>query len=85
MSLLDMPNVGPVLAGNLNAVGIQTPEQLSELGCKDAFVRIRETVDPGACLHMLYALHGAIEGIPDGRLSDAAKEDLRRFYHNLQV
>ena len=33
--LLSLPNVGKVLAGNLRAVGIETPEQLRETGAKD--------------------------------------------------
>jgi DNA transformation protein and related proteins len=83
MDLLDMPNVGKVLAKNLNAVDIHTPEQLRGVGSKDAFLRIRTTADPGACLHMLYGIQGAIEGIPDGRLSDATKEELKSFYRSL--
>jgi DNA transformation protein and related proteins len=81
--LQTMPNVGKVLAENLLAVGIETPEQLSQVGSKDAFIRIRATVDPGACLHMLYGLQGAIDGVPDTRLSDATKADLRRFHRDL--
>jgi DNA transformation protein and related proteins len=83
MELLDLPNVGAVLGKNLNAVDIHTPEQLRDIGSKDAFLRIRTTVDPGACLHMLYGLQGAIEGVPDSRLSDATKEELKRFYRSL--
>jgi DNA transformation protein and related proteins len=83
MDLLDLPNVGKVLGKNLNAVGIRTPEQLRDLGSKDAFLRIRTTVDPGACLHMLYGIQGAIEGVPDSHLSDATKEELKRFYRTL--
>jgi DNA transformation protein and related proteins len=85
MDLQNLPNIGKVLANNLNAVGVHTPEQLRQLGCKDAFIRIRATVDPGACLHMLYGLQGAIDGVPDNRLSDEIKEELRRFYRNLQT
>lgn len=83
VDLQSMPNVGKVLADNLVAVGIDTPDQLKQVGCKDAFARIRATVDSGACLHMLYGLQGAIDGVPDTRLSDATKADLKRFYHDL--
>jgi len=85
MGLTDLPNVGGVLAGNLDAVGVHTPEQLRRLGARDAFIRIRATVDSGACLHMLYGLQGAIEGVPDSQLSDATKDNLRCFYRDLQV
>jgi DNA transformation protein and related proteins len=83
MELTDLPNVGPVLARSLSAVGIETPEQLREVGCEEAFMRIRTTVDPGACLHMLCGIEGAIEGIPDTRLHQATKDDLKRFYRSL--
>ena len=85
MGLTDLPNVGRVLAGNLDAVAVHTPEQLRQLGSKDAFIRIRAAVDSGACLHMLYGLQGAIEGVPDSQLSDATKDNLRCFYRDLQV
>ena len=41
MNLTDLPNIGPVLAENLRAVGVETPEQLRELGAREAFFRIR--------------------------------------------
>lgn len=85
MNLTDLPNVGRVLAGNLEAVGVHTPEQLKQLGAKKAFILIRAKVDSGACLHMLYGLQGAIEGVPDSQLSDATKDDLSRFFLDLQV
>jgi DNA transformation protein len=40
-------------------------------------------VDPGACLHMLYGIQGAIDGIPDKFLSAQTKEHLRLFYKTL--
>jgi DNA transformation protein and related proteins len=83
MELTALPNVGPVLARSLNTVGIHTPEQLREVGCEEAFMRIRTTVDPGACLHMLYGIEGAIEGIPDRSLSAETKERLKRFHRGL--
>lgn len=81
--LESLPNMGKVLAGNLRAVGIETPDQLRELGAKEAFVRIRAAADPGACLHMLYGLQGAVEGVRDTLLSTETKEDLRRFFNTL--
>ena len=85
MSLTDLPNVGRVLGGNLEAAGVHSPEQLRQLGAKEAFIRIRTTVDSGACLHMLYGLQGAVEGVPDSQLSHATKDDLRNFFRDLQV
>ena len=38
MELTDLPNIGPVLAGNLKKIGVDTPEQLRELGAEGAFL-----------------------------------------------
>lgn len=37
MELTDLPNIGPVLAGNLKKIGVDTPEQLRELGAEGLF------------------------------------------------
>lgn len=81
--LSDLPNVGKVLEENLRRVGIETPQQLREAGAEEAFLRIRASVDPGACLHMLYGIQGAIDGIPDKHLSQDAKEKLKAFYRGM--
>ena len=80
--LSSLPNVGKVLEKNLNAVGIHTPQQLRDVGSKEAFLRIR-LIDSGACLHMLYGLEGAIEGIKDNFLSEDTKSELRSFFRSL--
>lgn len=82
-TLSDLPNVGKVLEDNLRKINIETPEQLRQIGAEEAFFRIRMVVDPGACLHMLYGIQGAIENIPDKFLSDQTKERLRLFYKTL--
>lgn len=82
-TLSDLPNVGKVLEDNLRKINIETPEQLRQIGAEEAFFRIRMVVDPGACLHMLYGIQGAIESIPDKFLSDQTKERLRLFYKTL--
>jgi DNA transformation protein len=37
-------------------------------------------VDLGACIHMLYGIQGAIDGVPDKFLPNEIKERLRAFY-----
>ncbi len=80
--LAELPNVGRVLEKHLNEIGIYTVKQLREIGSKEAFIRIR-FYDPGACLHMLYGLQGAIEGIRDTLLTESTKQDLRVFYKKI--
>ncbi|GHU77616.1 competence protein TfoX [Clostridia bacterium] len=82
-ALSDLPNVGKVLEGSLLEIGIETPEQLRHIGAEETFIRIRMQVDPGACLHMLYGIQGAIDGVQDKFLSVQTKEHLRLFYKTL--
>lgn len=81
--LSSLPNVGKVLEQNLIAIGIQTPEQLRDLGSKEAFMRIRLHADPGACLHMLYGIEGAVRGVRDTLLDAETKQELKAFYNAL--
>ena len=83
MKLTDLPNIGPVLAGNLQQIGVDTPEQLRELGAQAAFLKIRKQVDPGACLHQLEALAGAEAGVRKNLLPPERKAELKRWYQTL--
>ena len=80
--LSKLPNVGKVLEKLLNEVGITTAEELLELGTEEVFVRIRMK-DPTACVHMLYGIEGAVEGVQDKFLTDETKEKLKAFYRSL--
>lgn len=80
--LSSLPNVGKVLEKNLHSIGIYRPEQLVEIGSREAFIRIR-LIDSGACLHVLYGLEGAIEGVRYTQLAENMKQDLRNFFNNL--
>ncbi len=66
--LQKLPNVGQVLADHLVRIGISTPEQLRTKTAEAIFVTIRQQCDAGACLHMLYGIEGAIQGIPKPNL-----------------
>jgi DNA transformation protein and related proteins len=81
--LADLPNVGKVLERSLLEVDIRTPDQLRRVGSHEAFLRIRTTVDPGACLHMLEGIEGAIRGVPDTELPQDVRDALRAFYRSL--
>ena len=81
-SLSDLPNIGRVLENLLHGAGIDSAEQLREIGAKGAFLRIRLT-DPTACVHMLYGLEGAVQGVRDTMLSRSTKQSLREFHRTL--
>ncbi len=81
-TLSALPNVGRVLEQLLTEAGITTPEQLRETGAKEAFLRVK-LIDPTACIHMLYGIEGAIEGVKDSTLSESTKRELREFFRSL--
>lgn len=81
--LTDLPNIGPVLAGNLEKAGVDTPERLREIGAEEAFLRIRTRVDPTACLHQLEALAGAAAGVRKSLLPPERKAELKAWFRAL--
>ncbi|MGN0072977.1 MAG: TfoX/Sxy family protein [Coriobacteriales bacterium] len=79
--LRKLPNIGAVVEGQLNEVGISTAEELSLVGAKDAWLRIR-SIDASACMHRLLALEGAIRGVSKTMLPDDVKADLKTFFED---
>lgn len=80
--LQKLPNIGSVAEDLLVRSGVDTAEKLKSIGSKEAFLKIR-LLDPTACLHMLYGLEGAVEGIRDADLSSEIKSELKVFYKSL--
>jgi DNA transformation protein and related proteins len=78
--LTTLPNLGKVLAQQLEIVGISNESQLKTVGAEEAFVRLA-TLDESACINMLYALEGAIQGIRWHNLPDERKRELLEFFH----
>lgn len=76
--LTSMKNIGAEMARKLEAVGVDTPEALRELGAKHAFFRLKE-VYPQVCLVHLYALEGAVRGVEFNALPQDTKRDLKEF------
>lgn len=74
-------NVGEKLEGQLNEVGIETCEELKQMGSKKAWLSIK-AIDNSACFNRLCALEGAIQGIRWHNLSDEVKHDLKEFYNS---
>lgn len=78
--LSELPNIGKVLEEQLNDVGINTIDELIDIGSREAWLKIRE-VDESACLNRLMALEGAVQNIRWHNLSQEDKENLRDFYN----
>lgn len=81
--LSNLPNIGKVLEKTLISAGVNSPEALKTVGAKEAFLKIRLQVDDTACLHVLYALEGAVQGIRYTQLSEKDLEELKVFYSSL--
>ena len=79
--LSKLPNIGKVLEKQLNDVGINTVDDLINLGSKEAWLKIKE-IDISACLNRLMALEGAIQNIRWHNLSEEDKDNLRDFYNS---
>ncbi len=78
--LSKLPNIGNVLEKQLNDVGINTIDDLINLGSKETWLKIKE-IDDSACLNRLMALEGAIQNIRWHNLSEEDKDNLRNFYN----
>ncbi|ALO05101.1 TfoX/Sxy family protein [Lactiplantibacillus paraplantarum] len=77
--LTTLPNIGPTLAKQLQAVAIRTPEQLKATGSKAAFAAIMK-VNPNACIQLLYSLQGAIEHCAYPQLTTTTRKDLQQYF-----
>ena len=78
--LEDLPNIGKVVAQQLIQVGIDDPIKLKEVGAKEAWLKIQQ-IDESACIHRLYALERAVEGIKKTQLDYETKAELKQFYN----
>lgn len=76
--LTTMPNIGKEIASKLKSVGIDTAEQLREIGSQEAFLRLKIKY-PQVCLVHLYTLEGAIQSLDFSRLSEETKSKLKEF------
>jgi DNA transformation protein and related proteins len=77
--LSKQPNIGKDTETKLIQAGISSYAELQAAGTEQAFLRL-QTLDPGACIQLLYALEGAIRGIPATKLSAEKKQELREFH-----
>ena len=78
--LTDLLNIGKTLAEKLNLVGIENDQDLIEFGSENTIIKIATIENSGACINMLYALEGAIQGIRWHGLDNNRKQELKEFY-----
>ena len=77
--LSKLPNIGKELEKQLNEVGINTYDELIDLGSQEVWLKIKE-IDKSACINRLMALEGAIQNIRWHNLSEKDKKYLKDFY-----
>ena len=72
-------NIGKDTESKLIQVGIDSFAKLKSMGSEQAFLRL-QTLDPGACLDLLYGLEGAIQDIKWHELPAEKKQSLQQFH-----
>jgi DNA transformation protein len=72
-----MRNLGPIIAGRLRTVGIETPDELRRLGAIEAYVRLKRAFRTETTHAQLYALHGAVNDVRWNALPEEARAALR--------
>lgn len=76
--LTSLKNIGKEIERKLKTIGINTVEELKEIGSKDTWFRLKLKY-PGICLVHLYTLEGAITDTEYNQLSEETKKDLKAF------
>jgi len=79
-SLTQLPNIGKTLAKKLEMIGIKSEQDLKHMGSENAIIKIATIDKESACINMLYALEGAIQGIRWHELDNERKQELKEFY-----
>ena len=82
--LKKLPNIGEKLEQQLQAVGINTLEDLQSCGAEAAWLRIQQ-IDESACLHRLLALEGALQGMKKSLLPAERKAELKAFCNSHKI
>ena len=75
-----LPNIGKVVAAQLEEAGIHTADELRAAGSQNAWLAI-QAIDPSACYHRLCGLEGAIRGVRWHDLPPEVKKELKDFYN----
>ena len=81
-SLQKLPNIGKTLSDKLEIIGVKSENDLCEMGSENAIIKIATLENSGACINMLFALEGAIQGIRWHNLDKETKQKLKEFYNS---
>lgn len=73
-----MINLGPKSREWLASVGINTLDDVAELGAVEAYKKVKAAFPEKVSLNLLYALQGALLDLPWNELPPGMKEELKR-------
>ena len=73
-----LQNIGPMTARWLESIGIHSEDDLAKLGAVEAYKRLKAAYPDRVTLNALYAMHGALLGIPWNLLPKGMRDELRR-------
>lgn len=82
-ALCAMRNIGKEMERKLNAVGIFSPEELSNIGSKGAFHKLKAKYS-NVCLVHLYILQAAIDDIDMSQLPTPVRAELKHFSDSIK-
>ena len=75
--LAGLRNIGPRSAEWLVSVGIQTVEDLEEVGLVEAYLRTKDAFPDQVSLNLLYGLQAAMLDMDWRQIPESMKRDLR--------
>lgn len=83
-ALSTIRNIGPAFEKSLNAAGIQTAEELREMGADAAYAKLLQN---GSRPHFIgyYVLHMALQGRPWNDCKGEEKKKLRQSFDELKA
>jgi TfoX-like protein len=82
--LENLPNVGPELARELRAAGVESAAHLRRLGAKGAWVKVRDFNPERDCASSLLALEGAVRGVRWMSIQPAERQSLSAYAAELR-
>lgn len=71
--------MGPTGQKKLAEIDINTLDELTKTGSKQAFKKITQSVDKNICVRMLYDMEAAIRGVKSKDLPADVKNDLKVY------
>ncbi len=74
----ELRNIGETTAGWLESIGIRTEDDLERVGVTEAYQRLKAAYPRRVSLNALWAMQGALLGIPWNLLPKDMKETLQR-------